>query len=200
MAVILVVDNYDSFTYNLVQYVGQMTDVVVLRNDAATVDEVLALAPDGVVISPGPGRPENAGMIVPLIQRAAAHIPILGVCLGHQAIALAFGGSVIPATVLMHGKADDIYHQGSGLLQDLPNPFSAGRYHSLAVDVGNAPSLRVDAESRDGTVMAVSHRSLPVFGIQFHPESVLTPEGMRIVEHFVGATAAPGAVTGGMPR
>ncbi len=196
---ILVVDNYDSFTYNLVQYVGQLTDVAVVRNDALSVDAVMALAPAGIIISPGPGRPESAGMVVPLIQRAGGEIPIMGVCLGHQAVALAYGGAVIPAPTLMHGKQDAIYHQGEGLLKNLPSPFDAGRYHSLAVDINQAPMLRQDAVSKDGTVMAISHRSFPVYGIQFHPESLLTPLGMQIVEQFA-IVAARGVVKGVMPQ
>lgn len=185
---IVVLDNYDSFTYNLVQYLGQMTDVEVVRNDAKTVDQIRALDPAGIVVSPGPGRPENAGIAVPLIRELGGQIPILGVCLGHQAIAMAYGGSVIPAPRLMHGKSDLIRHRGEGLMKNLPNPFVAGRYHSLAVDVNDAPALRIDAVSDDGTIMALSHRESSVFGIQFHPESVLTPDGMTLVAHFVDAT------------
>ena len=188
MAVILVIDNYDSFTYNLVQYLGQMTEVEVVRNDAATVEDVTRRNPSGVVISPGPGRPEHAGIIVDFIRALRGSVPILGVCLGHQAIAMAYGGRVVPAPVLMHGKADDIHHNGEGIMKNMANPFVAGRYHSLAVDVSGAPDLKVDATSPDGTVMAVSHREYPVFGIQFHPESVLTPEGMTLLAHFVDVT------------
>ncbi len=185
MAVILVLDNYDSFTYNLVQYIGQMTDVEVVRNDAASVDGIMARDPWGIVISPGPGRPEDAGIAVPLVQAAAERIPVLGVCLGHQAIACAFGGHVIAAPRLMHGKADVIVHQGGGLFRNVASPLTAGRYHSLAVAVDQAQALTVDAVSDDGTVMAISHRQYPVFGLQFHPESVLTPEGMTLITHFI---------------
>jgi anthranilate synthase/aminodeoxychorismate synthase-like glutamine amidotransferase len=185
MAVILVLDNYDSFTYNLVQYIGQMVPVAVVRNDARSVAELLAEHWDGIVISPGPGRPENAGVAVELIRSAGGHVPILGVCLGHQAIAVAYGGQVVPAPRIMHGKADQIRHEGGGLLKNLPQPLVAGRYHSLAVDVASAPELRVDAVSDDGTIMAISHRRYPVYGIQFHPESVLTPDGMTMIAHFV---------------
>lgn len=187
---IVVIDNYDSFTYNLVQYLGQMTAVAVYRNDAVTVDAVRAMNPDGIVISPGPRRPEDAGISVALVQQLGPEVPFLGVCLGHQAIALAYGGRVVPASRLMHGKPDQIHHHGSGLLKNLPTPFLAGRYHSLMVDVDGVPALQVDAESDDGTVMAISHREHPVFGIQFHPESVLTPEGMTILAHFVDFTLA----------
>ncbi|NMP22417.1 anthranilate synthase component II [Sulfobacillus harzensis] len=186
---ILVIDNYDSFTYNLVQYLGQMSPVTVRRNDAVSVEQVGALNPDGIVISPGPGRAEDAGISVDLIRQLGAQIPILGVCLGHQAIAVAYGGRVVPASRLMHGKADWVRHQGRGLLKNLPQPFLAGRYHSLMVDVAGVPDLVVDADSEDGTVMAISHRDYPVYGIQFHPESVLTAEGMTILAHFVDCTA-----------
>ncbi len=185
---ILVIDNYDSFTYNLVQYLGQMSDVEVVRNDAISIEDVIDRRPCGVVISPGPGRPENAGIIVDLIRALEGSVPILGVCLGHQAIAMAYGGRVVPAPVLMHGKADDIHHNGAGIMKNMANPFVAGRYHSLAVDVSEAPDLQVDATSPDGTVMAVSHRQYPVYGIQFHPESVLTPQGMTLLAHFVDVT------------
>ncbi|MCY0877896.1 MAG: aminodeoxychorismate/anthranilate synthase component II [Firmicutes bacterium] len=182
---ILVIDNYDSFTYNLVQYLGQMTTVTVVRNDAFTVEAALALKPDGIVISPGPGRPEDAGISIDLIRAAHGQVPILGVCLGHQAIAVAYGGRIIPAPRLMHGKPDDIYHNNQGLFHDMPNPLVGGRYHSLAVDVADVSDLSVDAVSQDGTIMAVSHRRHPVFGLQFHPESVLTPQGMTFIARFV---------------
>ncbi len=187
---IVVIDNYDSFTYNLVQYLGQMTSVAVYRNDRVTVDAVRAMKPAGIVISPGPGRPEDAGISVALVHELGPEVPVLGVCLGHQAIALAYGGRVVPASRLMHGKADQVHHQGLGILKNLPTPSSAGRYHSLMVDVDGVPELHVDAESDDGTVMAISHRKYPVFGIQFHPESVLTPDGMTILTHFVDVTLA----------
>lgn len=196
MAVILVLDNYDSFTYNLVQYLGQLTEVEVVRNDVLTVDEVLDRNPAGIVISPGPGGPEDAGIAVSLVQAVQGDIPILGVCLGHQAIALAYGGSIIPAPRLMHGKSDEIRHRPSALLSKLANPFVAGRYHSLAVNVDRAPDLIVDAMSDDGTVMAISHREYPVFGIQFHPESVLTPDGMTLITDFVKLAWADQPVKG----
>jgi anthranilate synthase component 2 len=193
--VTLVIDNYDSFTYNLVQMVEALGEkTVVVRNDAWTVDECLAARPDRVIISPGPGRPESAGISVALIQALPATVPVLGVCLGHQAIALAFGGTVGPAVRLMHGKADRIQHNGEGILAGLSNPFTGGRYHSLAVtDVGPG-LLRVTAWASDGTVMAVQHVTRPVYGIQFHPESILTPEGPRLMANFLEVRdAAKGA-------
>ncbi|PSR20394.1 MAG: anthranilate/aminodeoxychorismate synthase component II [Sulfobacillus acidophilus] len=193
---IVVLDNYDSFTYNLVQYLGQLAPIVVVRNDVVSVDEVMSWDPWGLVVSPGPGRPEDAGIAIPLIQAAGRTIPVLGVCLGHQAIAVAYGGQVVPAVRLMHGKADQIQHGATGLLKDLPNPFTAGRYHSLAVDVHNADELVVDAVSDDGTVMAVSHRRHPVYGVQFHPESVLTPQGMTLLGHFVDLTVSHRSLKG----
>ncbi|MCL6562120.1 MAG: aminodeoxychorismate/anthranilate synthase component II [Firmicutes bacterium] len=186
MAVVLVIDNYDSFTYNLVQYLGILGQTLkVVRNDALSVEECSRLQPMAVVISPGPGRPEGAGISVPLIQQLGSTVPILGVCLGHQAIAAAFGGRVVPAPRLMHGKADAIYHSGRGLFASLPNPFPAGRYHSLAVDVEGVDDLVVEATASDGTVMAIRHREYPVWGIQFHPESVLTPAGIELLGNFV---------------
>jgi anthranilate synthase component 2 len=185
---ILVVDNYDSFTYNLVQYLGLLSEVQVIRNDALSVQAALALKPAGIVISPGPGRPQDAGISVALIQQSQGRVPILGVCLGHQAIAVAFGGRIIPAPRLMHGKADRIFHRGTGVLQGLPDGFEAGRYHSLAVDVADVPDLQIDATSQDGTIMAISHRRWPIFGVQFHPESYLTPQGLQILQNFINFT------------
>ncbi len=186
MAVILVIDNYDSFTFNLVQYLGMLDqDVVVVRNDEVMVDQIRSLGPQQIVISPGPGRPEDAGMVVDLIQRLGSEIPLLGVCLGHQAIGVAYGGQVVPAVRLMHGKEDRIHHDGSGILAGIPQDFLAGRYHSLAIEVDPKGPLAITAKSDDGTIMAVSHRRFPVFGIQFHPESILTPDGMQILRNFV---------------
>ncbi|MHB1611231.1 MAG: anthranilate synthase component II [Sulfobacillus sp.] len=191
---ILVIDNYDSFTYNLVQYLGMLDqEVQVVRNNQITVDQVIGHKPSQIVISPGPGRPEDAGITVELIKRVGHRIPILGVCLGHQAIALAYGGQVIPAVRLMHGKADAVYHNGRDLFRDLPQGFQAGRYHSLAVNVDGAPAMEITAHSDDGTIMAISHRDYSVYGIQFHPESILTPVGMDILQNFVHLTMAPGA-------
>ena len=182
---ILVLDNYDSFTYNLVQLISCLTDVEVFRNDQITVEAVMARQPQGIVISPGPGRPENAGIAVDLIRAAGAHVPILGICLGHQAIALSYGGSIIPAPQLMHGKPDTITHTGQGLFRDVANPLTAGRYHSLAISLEGALGLKVDARGSDGAIMAISHQNYPVYGLQFHPESVLTPEGTTFITNFV---------------
>jgi len=182
------IDNYDSFTYNLVQYFGVLgADVKVRRNDQITIEEIEALAPERLVISPGPGIPQSAGIIVPLVQRFYQRVPILGVCLGHQAVAVAFGGSVVRAARLMHGKVSEIYHNGKGVFRDLPDPFTATRYHSLAVDREGLPScLEISAKAEDDEIMGLRHRDYPVHGVQFHPESILTQEGMRILENFLG--------------
>lgn len=184
---ILVVDNYDSFTYNLVQYFGELADDVrVVRNDRVTVDEVLEMAPDHLVLSPGPGNPDEAGICLDLIPAVAGRIPLLGVCLGHQAIGQAYGGLVVRAPEIIHGKTSEISWEGTGLFEGLPNPFPATRYHSLALDPGRIPDcLRVTARTPDGVVMAVDHVSLPIHGVQFHPESVLTTDGKRMLENFL---------------
>ncbi|MBK5098101.1 MAG: aminodeoxychorismate/anthranilate synthase component II [Gemmatimonadetes bacterium] len=184
---VLVVDNYDSFTYNLVQALAcQGAEVTVRRNDEVTVETALTLDATHLVVSPGPGRPEDAGVSIPLIADAAPRIPVLGVCLGHQALAAAFGGSVTGAGSLMHGKASPIYHDGRGLYEGLPNPFSAGRYHSLAVQEDTLPGdLRISAYTSDGEIMGIRHRDLPLEGVQFHPESILTPEGDRLLRNFL---------------
>jgi len=181
------IDNYDSFTYNLVQYFGVLgADVKVRRNDQITMEEIEALAPERLVISPGPGIPQSAGIIVPLVQRFYQRVPILGVCLGHQAVAVAFGGSVVRAARLMHGKVSEIYHNGQGVFRDLPDPFTATRYHSLAVDRKGLPScLEISAKAEDDEIMGLRHRDYPVHGVQFHPESILTQGGMRILENFL---------------
>ena len=181
------IDNYDSFTYNLVQYFGVLgADVKVRRNDQITIEEIEALAPERLVISPGPGIPQSAGIIVPLVQRFYQRVPILGVCLGHQAVAVAFGGSVVRAARLMHGKVSEIYHDGKGVFRDLPDPFTATRYHSLAADREGLPScLEISAKAEDDEIMGLRHRDYPVHGVQFHPESILTQEGMRILENFL---------------
>jgi anthranilate synthase component 2 len=182
----LVIDNYDSFTYNLVQLLESLGErTLVVRNDAWTVEACLDRRPDRVVISPGPGRPEQAGISIDLVRALPRFTPVLGVCLGHQAIAVAFGGEVGPAVRLMHGKADMIHHGGHGILAGLPNPFPAGRYHSLAVTRVEETPLAVTATAGDGTVMAVQHQERPVFGIQFHPESILTPNGRQLMENFL---------------
>jgi anthranilate synthase/aminodeoxychorismate synthase-like glutamine amidotransferase len=188
--VIFVVDNYDSFTWNLVQALGALDpDVVVARNDAFDPAEAIARRPRAVVVSPGPGRPERAGSSIATIAAAAdAGVPVLGVCLGHQAIASAFGGLVVRAPEPRHGKSSAVRHDGTGLFAGIPSPFEAGRYHSLVVDESRLPAdLAVTARTDDGIVMALAHRSKPIFGVQFHPESVLTPLGERILANFVGA-------------
>lgn len=187
---VLMIDNYDSFTYNLVQYLRMLgAEVLVHRNDALTVDEALALRPTHLVVSPGPGTPRDAGRSIELIRAFAGRAPVLGVCLGHQAIVEAWGGHVRPAMTLMHGKTSRVFHDGRGVFKDLPEPFEAGRYHSLAVGRGELPAeLEVSAYTEDGEVMGVRHRELPVEGVQFHPESVLTPHGLTLLGTFL----APG--------
>jgi anthranilate synthase component 2 len=185
---ILVVDNYDSFTYNLVQAIGVLeSDIRVVRNDAYAVEEELARRPSRIVISPGPGRPEDAGRSIETIRAAAREkIPLLGVCLGHQAIAVAFGGEVSRAPVLMHGKTSRIRHRGEDVFAGLSIPFEATRYHSLAVVEEDLPAeLFVTARAEDGIVMGLAHRTLPISGVQFHPESILSVEGPRLIENFV---------------
>jgi anthranilate synthase component 2 len=185
---VLVIDNYDSFTYNLVQYLGELgADIRVRRNDQVTVGEVEAMAPDQILISPGPGRPEAAGVSVDVIRRFGPGTPILGVCLGHQAIGVVYGGTVGRATVPMHGKTSTVVHDGKGLFRGITEPFVAGRYHSLVISGEHVPAeLEVVARTKeDGTIMAVRHRSYPVHGVQFHPESVLTEEGRRILRNFL---------------
>ncbi len=184
---ILVVDNYDSFTFNLVQYLGSMgNELEVFRNDAVTLDEIARLAPERIVISPGPGRPENSGIIIRVIKEFAGSIPILGVCLGHQAIGAAFGGKVVSAPQIMHGKTSEIFHDGRTIFKDLPSPFRATRYHSLVVSPETLPDcLEVSANTRDGIIMALRHREMTVEGVQFHPESILTETGMKLLSNFV---------------
>jgi anthranilate synthase/aminodeoxychorismate synthase-like glutamine amidotransferase len=185
---ILVIDNYDSFTYNLVQYLGELgAELRVRRNDQVTVGEIEAMAPEQILISPGPGRPEDAGISVDVIRRFGPSLPILGVCLGHQAIGVVYGGIVCRANVPMHGKTSTIVHDGKGLFRGITEPFLAGRYHSLIISNDHLPNeLEVAARTReDNTIMAVRHRSYPVHGVQFHPESVLTDEGRRILRNFV---------------
>jgi anthranilate synthase/aminodeoxychorismate synthase-like glutamine amidotransferase len=185
---ILVLDNYDSFTYNLVQYLGELgADVTVLRNDAGTIDSIAASKPERIVISPGPGRPEDAGLTMAVIQAFGETLPILGVCLGHQAIGAVFGGSVVRAPVPMHGKTSTIEHDGRGVFRGLKEPFVASRYHSLVVSEDGFPAeLEVTARTReDGIIMGVRHRRFPIHGVQFHPESILTGEGRRILRNFL---------------
>ena len=184
---ILMIDNYDSFTYNLAQYIGEQdADLTVARNDRITLPEIREMAPDGIVISPGPGTPDDAGITLSLIREFLDVYPILGVCLGHQSIAQALGGGVIPATELMHGKTSRITHSGTDLFEGIPNPMTATRYHSLMVKEASLPEeLIVTARSEDGTIMALAHRQHPVVGVQFHPESFLTEGGKRLVQNFL---------------
>ncbi len=183
----LVIDNYDSFTYNLVQYLGELgVEVHVARNDALTVEEIQAQAPEAIVISPGPGDPAEAGISVPLIRALAPTTPLLGVCLGHQCIGAAFGGAIRRAKSLMHGKTSWIEHDGRTIFQGLPNPFEATRYHSLVVNEADLPAdLEVSARAEDGEVMGLRHRSFPLEGVQFHPESILTREGKLLLRNFL---------------
>ena len=187
VARVLVIDNYDSFVYNLVQYIGELgAEPIVHRNDAIDVANIEALAPDAILISPGPGRPEDAGISCEVIRSLGGRIPLLGVCLGHQAIGHVFGGLVVRAPSLMHGKTSVVHHHGAGVLHDLPQPFTATRYHSLVIDPASMPAvLEVTAETADGIVMAVRHRELAIEGVQFHPESILTEAGHRLVGNFL---------------
>ena len=184
---ILLLDNYDSFTYNLAQYLGQMGQtLVVRRNDMISLDEIADLRPERIVISPGPGTPRQAGISIALIERFAGKIPILGVCLGHQAIGEAFGGRVIRAQKLMHGKTSAIHHDAKTIFRGLPQDFSATRYHSLIVERKSLPrELEISAETADGVIMGLRHRRMKVEGVQFHPESVLTGVGFRLLENFL---------------
>jgi anthranilate synthase/aminodeoxychorismate synthase-like glutamine amidotransferase len=184
---ILVIDNYDSFTFNLVQYLGEIGhELKVLRNDAVSLAEIKSLAPQSIVISPGPGRPENSGIIIQTIQEFSGKIPILGVCLGHQAIGAAFGGSVVSAPKIMHGKTSDIFHDGRTIFKGLPTPFCATRYHSLVVSSENLPScLEISARTEDGVIMGLRHREMTVEGVQFHPESILTEMGKQLLSNFM---------------
>ncbi len=184
---ILLIDNYDSFTYNLWHYLGELgAEVNVWRNDTLSVSEALALKPSGIVISPGPCDPDKAGICLDLIKAAAGHVPLLGVCLGHQAIGQVFGGNVVRAPTPVHGKVAEIHHNGVGLFAGLPSPFKATRYHSLVVDRATLPScLTVTAETSDGLIMGLQHVSLPVHGVQFHPESIASESGHRLLRVFL---------------
>ena len=184
---ILVIDNYDSFTFNLVQYLGEIgQELKVYRNDEITIDDIKSLSPKKIVISPGPGRPEDSGIIIPTIKEFAGKIPILGVCLGHQAIGAAFGGDVVLAPGIMHGKTSDIFHDGKSIFAGLPNPFCATRYHSLVVSPETLPDcLEVSARTNDGIIMGLRHKDMIVEGVQFHPESILTSVGMQLLTNFV---------------
>jgi anthranilate synthase/aminodeoxychorismate synthase-like glutamine amidotransferase len=189
---VLVIDNYDSFVYNLVQYLGELgAEPIVHRHDAITLEAIDELAPDAVLISPGPGRPEDAGISNAAITHLAGRVPILGVCLGHQCIGRAFGGKVVRAGQIMHGKTSMVRHRDTGVLAGLPDPFEATRYHSLVVEADSLPEcLEITAETDDGTIMGLRHRELPIEGVQFHPESILTWGGHQILENFL-AQAEP---------
>jgi anthranilate synthase/aminodeoxychorismate synthase-like glutamine amidotransferase len=189
---VLLIDNYDSFVYNLVQELGELgAEPLVQRNDAVGLEEIEACHPDGIVISPGPGRPDSAGISLAVVGHFAGRVPILGVCLGHQCIGQHFGGRIVPAPTLMHGKTSQIHHDGQALFSGLPNPFVATRYHSLVVDPNSIPQvLEVSATTDDGVVMGLRHRSLPVEGVQFHPESVLTDSGLLMLQNFLRAVSA----------
>jgi anthranilate synthase component 2 len=185
---LLMIDNYDSFTYNLVQYLGELYgEVKVFRNDKITIDEIRHLKPRGIVISPGPCTPREAGISVDVVKELGPIIPVLGVCLGHQSIGHAFGGNVIRAPYLMHGKVSDIFHHGSDLYKGIPSPFIATRYHSLIVERSSLPAcLEITAETNDGLIMGLRHTTYPIEGIQFHPESILTTAGMDLLRNFIG--------------
>jgi anthranilate synthase component 2 len=184
---ILVIDNYDSFTYNLVHYLNELgAETRVVRNDAISVDEALALKPDGVLLSPGPCTPNEAGICLPLLEGAPDDLPILGVCLGHQAIGQAFGGQVVRARAVMHGKTSQIHHNDKGVFRALKNPFTATRYHSLVVENGQLPpDLEITAWTEDGIIMGVQHRTRPIQGVQFHPESIATECGHELLANFL---------------
>jgi len=189
---ILVIDNYDSFTFNLVQFLGELgADIQVVRNDAITVDEIRAMAPEKIVISPGPCTPNEAGISLDVIRELGKETPILGVCLGHQSIGQAYGGTVCRAPYLMHGKVSAICHGGTGLFEGMPQPFTATRYHSLIVRREDLPdSLEVTAETEDGLIMGLKHRTHPVYGVQFHPESILTEGGKQLLKNFLDLPCA----------
>jgi anthranilate synthase component II len=192
---LLLLDNYDSFTYNLYHYLGELgAEVVVRRNDALSAEAALALRPDGIVISPGPCDPDRAGISLDLVLAAAEICPLLGVCLGHQAIAQAFGGRIVRAPQIMHGKLSPIEHDGAGLFEGLPSPFMATRYHSLVAEPASLPDcLAVTARTADGVIMGLAHRELPVYGVQFHPESIATEHGHRLLQNFLAQVPARAA-------
>jgi len=184
---ILVIDNYDSFTYNLVQLVGKFTsNVIVRRNDKTSIPEINELKPDKIIISPGPGIPEESGISLDVIKECGIIIPVLGVCLGHQGIGYVFGGKIVKAPSLMHGKTSNVIHDGKTIYKDIPQNFSAGRYHSLVVDKESLPNeLYVSSKTNDGVIMGVRHKNYPIEGIQFHPESILTPDGEKIIKNWI---------------
>ena len=192
---LLLIDNYDSFTYNLAHFLGELgAQVTVKRNDAITVDELLDEAPGAVVMSPGPCDPDRAGICLELVARAAGRIPLLGVCLGHQAIGQAFGGKVVRAPYVMHGKLSPVRHNGEGVFRGLPNPFQATRYHSLTIERDSIPDcLEITAETDDGVILGLSHRELPVHGVQFHPESIASEQGHALLKNFLEIAEAAGS-------
>jgi anthranilate synthase component 2 len=203
IALIIVIDNYDSFTYNLVQYLGELgraypiaNDLRVYRNDQISLDEIRALAPDAIVISPGPGRPEDAGISLEIIRELGPTLPILGVCLGHQSIGQVYGGDIVCAPSLMHGKTSPIFHSGVGVFEQLDNPFIATRYHSLIIERATCPAvLEITAWTEDGIIMGVRHREYPhLQGVQFHPESILTESGKQLLQNFLTQIPTPIAV------
>lgn len=190
----LLIDNYDSFTYNLVHYFGELgADIVVRRNDVLTVDEAMAMDPQGIILSPGPCDPDQAGICLDLIEKAAGKLPIFGVCLGHQSIGQAFGGKIVRAPTPMHGKVSVINHRGSGVFADIPSPLNVTRYHSLTIDPNSLPDcLEVTSQSDDGVIMGVQHKEYPIHGVQFHPESIASEHGHKLLENFLNLAKEQG--------
>ncbi|MBP2073319.1 anthranilate synthase component II [Thermoanaerobacterium butyriciformans] len=184
---LLLIDNYDSFTYNLYQFIGEIyPDIKVLRNDQIEVSDIILMKPDGIVLSPGPGRPENAGICIDVIKKISDKIPILGICLGHQAIGYAYGAKIIKSNIIKHGKTSIVTHNGQGLFNGIKNPIRAMRYHSLIIDKDSlTDELEITAEAEDGTIMGIRHKKFPVYGLQFHPESILTEKGKSILKNYV---------------
>lgn len=184
---LLLIDNYDSFTYNLYQFIGEIyPDIKVLRNDQMKVSDIISMKPDGIVLSPGPGRPENAGICIDVIKNFGIKIPILGICLGHQAIGYAYGAKIIKSNIIKHGKTSIVTHNRQGLFNGIKNPIKAMRYHSLIIDKDSLTNvLEITAEAEDGTIMGIKHKKFPVYGLQFHPESILTEEGKSILKNYV---------------
>jgi anthranilate synthase/aminodeoxychorismate synthase-like glutamine amidotransferase len=184
---ILIIDNYDSFTYNLVQLVGKfVSDIIVERNDKVTIDEIKKMSPNKIIISPGPGKPEDSKISLDIIKELGSSIPILGVCLGHQAIGAVFGGKITYAPTLMHGKTSQVVHDNKSIFHDIPQNFEAGRYHSLIIDKDTLPDVfKISASTKDDVIMAIRHKQYPIEGIQFHPESILTPQGENIIKNWL---------------